>query len=81
MVQEAREATTQIGLVAAGLGIALLPAPLACVKIDGVRYLPLRDPGAHVLLAAATRTGQHSRQVQDFLDVLASMSGSQAKPL
>ncbi len=81
VVQEAREATTQIGLVAAGLGIALLPAPLACVKIDGVRYLPLRDPGAHVLLAAATRTGQHSRQVQDFLDVLASMSGSQAKPL
>ncbi len=81
VVQEAREATTQIGLVAAGLGISLLPAPLKCVKIDGVRYLPLRDRGADVLLAAATRVGQNSPLVQDFLDVLASMSGTQAKPI
>lgn len=74
VVQEAREATTQIGLVAAGLGVALLPAPLECVKIDGVCYLPLRDPGAYVVLAAATRHGQSSILVSRFLDVLASAS-------
>lgn len=78
VVLEAREATTQIGLAAAGLGVALLPAPLECVKIDGVCYLPLRDPGAYVVLAAATRHGQNSILVNRFLDVLAS--ASQGRP-
>lgn len=75
VAQEAREATTQIGLVAAGFGISLLPAPLACVKIEGVRYLPLRDQGADVLLAAATRTGEHSALIAGFLEVLSHAPG------
>ena len=75
VVQEAREATTQIGLVAAGFGISLLPAPLACVKIEGVRYLPLRDHGADVLLAAATREGPHSALISGFLEVLSHAPG------
>ena len=45
IVQTAREATTQIGLVAAGLGLALLPAPLERVQIPRVRYLPVSDAG------------------------------------
>ncbi|MFT4174678.1 MAG: LysR substrate-binding domain-containing protein [Rhodocyclaceae bacterium] len=70
IVQEAREATTQIGLVAAGFGVALLPEPLACVHIEGVRYIPLRDPGAHMTLAAAVRTGKRSRLAADFLALI-----------
>ena len=70
IAQEAREATTQIGLVAAGFGVALLPEPMECVKIDGVRYLPLTDPRAYIRLAAAIRKGETSSLVQDFLDVL-----------
>ncbi|MEO3962333.1 LysR substrate-binding domain-containing protein, partial [Chromobacterium piscinae] len=45
MVQEAGEAITQIGLVAAGVGIAILPSPLECVQIPAVRYVPLADDG------------------------------------
>ncbi|MDR3413128.1 MAG: LysR substrate-binding domain-containing protein [Formivibrio sp.] len=70
VVQEAREATTQIGLVAAGFGVALLPAPLECVRIDGVRYVPLQDETAYVVLAAATRRGRLPKMISDFLDVL-----------
>jgi len=55
IVQTAREAMTQIGLVAAGLGIALLPAPLECVQLPRVRYLPIAASGADFALSVATR--------------------------
>ena len=55
IVQTAREAMTQIGLVAAGLGIALLPAPLECVQLPRVRYLPIAASGADFSLSVATR--------------------------
>lgn len=67
IVQEAGEATTQIGLVAAGLGVALLPSPLECVRIEGVRYLPLSDPEAYLSLGAAMRRGNASPRVAEFL--------------
>lgn len=67
IVQEAVEATTQIGLVAAGLGVALLPSPLECVRIEGVRYLALQDAGAYLSLGVATRRGDASPLVGQFL--------------
>src|SRR5574337_692368 len=47
------EATTQIGLMASGLGVALLPAPLECVRLPRVRYLAVSDAGAFLSLAVA----------------------------
>ncbi len=70
IVQLAREATTQIGLVAAGLGLALLPAPLECVRIPRVRYVPIADEGAHFSLAVATREGTPTPLLAGFLEVL-----------
>lgn len=67
IVQEAAEATTQIGLAAAGLGIALLPSPLECVRIEGVRYVPLSDPGAYLSLGVAIRRGDASPLIGEFL--------------
>lgn len=82
VVQEAREATTQIGLVAAGFGVALLPQPLECVHIDGVRYLPICDEGAYVTLAAAVRRGNPSPLITDFLSVLLGLrAGPPSDPL
>ena len=70
VVQEAREATTQIGLVAAGLGVAVLPSPLECVHIEGVRYLPLSDAGAYLSLAVATPRTEVSPLLAGFLERL-----------
>ena len=67
IAQEAREATTQIGLVAAGLGIAVLPAPLEAVRIEGVRYVPLEGEGAVLVMSAATRTDEASERVLAFV--------------
>lgn len=75
IVQTAREATTQIGLVAAGLGIALLPAPLESVALSRVRYLALADPGAHFSLSVAYREGEAGPLVEGFLKVLEGLQG------
>ena len=66
IAQEAREATTQIGLVAAGLGVAVLPAPLEAVRIEGVHYVPLKDAGALLVMSAATRADEASERVLAF---------------
>ena len=67
IAQEAREATTQIGLVAAGLGIAVLPAPLEAVRIEGVHYVPLEGKGAMLVMSAATRSDEASERVMGFV--------------
>lgn len=76
VVQLAREATTQIGLVAAGLGIALLPAPLECVRIPRVRYLPVAGNAAFFPLAIASLVHGSDPLLDGFLAVLDEVSGS-----
>ncbi len=67
IAQEAREATTQIALVAAGLGVAVLPAPLEAVHIAGVHHVPLAGPEAVLMMSAATRTNEISERVLGFV--------------
>ncbi|MEO4029497.1 LysR family transcriptional regulator [Chromobacterium vaccinii] len=67
MVQEAGEAITQIGLVAAGVGIAILPSPLECVQIPAVRYVPLSDDGAYLSMGIAVRRDESAPLVANFL--------------
>lgn len=75
IVQTAREATTQIGLVAAGLGVALLPAPLECVRLPRVRYVPIDEAEAHFSLGVATRVGSPDALLGGFLEVLEEVCG------
>lgn len=46
ITQEVGEAMTIIGLVSAGLGVSILPASFARIKVDSVRYLALEEPQA-----------------------------------
>lgn len=67
VVQEAGEAITQIGLVAAGVGAAILPSPLECVQIPAVSYVPLSDADAYLSMGIATRRDEDSPLVANFL--------------
>ncbi|PAT00149.1 MAG: hypothetical protein BSR46_04485 [Candidatus Dactylopiibacterium carminicum] len=69
VVQEAREALTQIGLVAAEQGIAVLPASLATIRVDGVRFVPLADAGASLPLVLAWRAQSRSARLDAFLEI------------
>lgn len=80
VVQEAREATTLIGLVAAGLGVTVLPSPLECVRMPDVRYLPIADPGAHISLAVALRDRPPGPLLAGFLACLERQGSGDPSP-
>lgn len=68
VAQEAREATTHIGLVSARLGIAVLPATVSCIHAHGVRYIPLSDPDASTTLILSWHKDNASPLVRQFVE-------------
>ncbi len=74
VAQEAREAPTIVGLVAAGLGVALVPASLRSINVNGVVYRPLREKGARSAMWLVLRSGELSSQERLFA-VLAEETG------
>ncbi|MDL2354293.1 MAG: LysR family transcriptional regulator [Pseudomonadota bacterium] len=65
--QTAGEASTIIGLVAAGSGVTLLPASFDRIRMDGVCYRPLRDRDATTMLLLAQRAGERAPLVDAFV--------------
>lgn len=72
IVQEAREALTQVGLVAAGVGVAVLPEPMAVLQLPGVRFVPLAQASACLSMGLANRPGDQSPCVKNFMMMLRS---------
>lgn len=70
VTQEAREAATQVGLVAAGLGVAILPAPMQSLQIANVCYIPIIDEGAFLSLVLARRDEAPAPPLANFLSLL-----------
>ena len=69
--QLAPRITSALGLVAAGLGISLVPESTRCVKLDGVSYRPLKgavQPKA--VLNLVSRRGDPSAVVQHFVQAV-----------
>jgi DNA-binding transcriptional LysR family regulator len=67
VVQYAPEMLTIIGLVAAGIGVSLVPASVTRLALDGVTYRPVtRAPYAE--LVAITREGENSPLVRAFME-------------
>ncbi|MDB6082755.1 MAG: hypothetical protein JWN43_636 [Gammaproteobacteria bacterium] len=77
IVREVLELTTIIGLVDAGVGIAIVPADTKSIRLDGVTYVPLRDADAISTLYLAFR----ERDPNDHLRaLLAQLRGYSADP-
>jgi len=70
IAQEAGEAMTIVGLVAAGLGVTVLPASYQRMRIDGVVYRTLLDPGANTAVWLVQRRDQHSPMAKAFIELL-----------
>jgi DNA-binding transcriptional LysR family regulator len=69
--QEAPRITSTLGLVAAGLGVALVPASMRRVHMDGVVYcdlVPAERPS--VPLHLAVRRGPGSAVLRNFVDLV-----------
>lgn len=70
VVQEAREPSTIIGLTAAGLGIAIIPACLRAINVPGVVFRSLRDSDAVSSLYFVYRYGCAAPTVHRFVTQL-----------
>ncbi|GLQ99697.1 LysR family transcriptional regulator [Dyella mobilis] len=68
--QQAQQINGLLALVAAGIGLALIPASMQVVKLAGVSYVPLVDPDAYLLLAVASRTENPAPVVLQFLETV-----------
>jgi DNA-binding transcriptional LysR family regulator len=67
---EVAETSTLVTFVAAGLGVALVPEPVAELGVVGATYRPLSARGARIDLAAGTRAGDDGAALERTLSVL-----------
>jgi len=65
--QEAIQTTTIVSLVAAGMGIALVPASLRHMRRTGVVYRPLAEPSPQMEVGLAWREGDEEPAVAAFV--------------
>jgi DNA-binding transcriptional LysR family regulator len=75
IVQEARDASTIIGLVASGLGVAIVPAALRCIRMEGVRFVDLRDAAARSALYMIHRNDNGSGSTTTMRNLLQREAG------
>jgi DNA-binding transcriptional LysR family regulator len=69
--QQAPRITSTLGLVAAGLGISLVPACMQRMNMDGVAYRRLKGPvQPKAVLNLASRRGDASAVVRQFLSLV-----------
>jgi DNA-binding transcriptional LysR family regulator len=70
VVREVLESSTMIGLVAAGVGIAIVPADMNCIQFSGVVYREIADAGAHTSLFIAKREGDRNEHLRSLCRLL-----------
>ena len=68
--QEALQMQTIVGLVAAGMGIALVPQSVSNLKRPGVEYRALKEASPLVEIGLAWRRDNTSPVLQSFLDLI-----------
>ena len=67
---EVRELQTALGLVAAGLGLCLVPAAVQRLQRDGVAYRALDEPAAVSPIIMSRRAGDASAELELILDII-----------
>jgi DNA-binding transcriptional LysR family regulator len=70
VAREVLESSTIIGLVAAGVGVAIVPAEMNSIQFAGVAYRRLRDAGAYTTLHLAHRVGDRNEHLRSFYNLL-----------
>jgi DNA-binding transcriptional LysR family regulator len=79
IMREVLESSTIIGLIAAGVGVAIVPADISCIRFEGVAYKKLRDSQAISSLYIAQRESDSSVHVRALRELLVSAMRSSRK--
>jgi DNA-binding transcriptional LysR family regulator len=78
VAHETTSLQTNLGLVAAGLGISVMPASIQNLRRTGVVYRPLDPPVPYVEMALAYPREHRSATLPAFLDVVREVIGTAA---
>ena len=77
---EVEETSTLVTLVAAGLGVAIVPDPTAALDIAGVCYRPLKGDRLGVDLVAARAVQANSPLIERVLTILRQVARTKSAP-
>jgi DNA-binding transcriptional LysR family regulator len=69
LTQEAPQVASAIPMVAAGLGVSLVPESMSLLRPDGVAFVPVKDPMLSAEICLAYRRTQASSAVRNFVTV------------
>ncbi|HLH97683.1 MAG TPA: LysR substrate-binding domain-containing protein [Xanthobacteraceae bacterium] len=69
LAQEAPQVASAIPMVAAGLGVTLVPKSMSCLHPDGVVFLPIEGPSLSAEICLAYHRTQRSAVVRNFVSV------------
>jgi DNA-binding transcriptional LysR family regulator len=72
VAQEAPQIPSVVNLVAASLGVSIVPASIAQIKLDGVAYRPIEGPPVVARLALASLKAQRAPVTDNLVSVLPS---------
>lgn len=75
IIQETGETTTLVSLVAAGVGVSLVPASVQHLHVAGAVYRPLKGTTEEVALAVTSRMNDPNPIVQRFLGCVRALFG------
>lgn len=67
VVQETSQVTSIVNLVAAGLGVSIVPGSMQQVHTDGVVYRPIRAPAPSARLSVVYRAATPTPQLERFI--------------
>jgi DNA-binding transcriptional LysR family regulator len=70
VMHETREASTMVGLVAAGFGVAIVPADTQCIQLEGVLYSRILDKDAVSSLYLGYRDADANPHLDSLLRLL-----------
>ncbi|WP_338452793.1 LysR family transcriptional regulator [Niallia oryzisoli] len=73
--QDVKEIQTAVGLVAAGLGISIVPRSTLNLHARDVAYVSIEGEAPHVEMSIAWRTDDNSIMVKQFIDTVTSITG------
>lgn len=77
VVQQVQQINGMLALVAAEMGVALMPATMRVVDLPGVSYVPVADHDASLLLAVASRADDVSPVLRQFLATMAACTDAE----
>lgn len=76
VTQEASQVTSIVNLVAAGLGVSLVPASMRKVQAAGVVYRPLRGPAPLAQMSLIHRRGETAAPVRNLVNLALALARS-----